>query len=210
MAACTATADVQYSSYAACISVCAAFPSTGTVTPLDTSGDTVQCRNYHALAAVTLADTTNHCPHAGPTGGGQCGTICDGYCDVIQLACGTSGTDMQFADTASCLTACAAYAITGTFGDSTGNTIQCRMYHATVALAGDASVKTTHCPHAGQTSITTYCGATTTTGSSSVTSMTSTTSTTSMTGTASGANVLQASFALIATMAAALLIAKKL
>jgi hypothetical protein len=206
-ATCTATADLQYSSYANCLTICEAFPKTGTRTPLDTTGDTIQCRMYHALVAGTDSTTmTAHCPHAGPTGGGQCGTECDAYCDVTQLACGTTGTNSQFASTAACLTACAAYATSGTFGDTTGNTIQCRMYHATVALGGDATTKMTHCPHAGETSDPTYCGATTSTGSMA----SSTAGTMTGTGSVSGAAIVQASVALIASMAAALLLAKQL
>jgi hypothetical protein len=209
MATCVAgSANQQYSTYAQCLSVCAAFPATGTRTPLDTTGDTIQCRMYHALVAGTDSTTTTaHCPHAGPTGGGQCGTPCDAYCDVIQAACGTSGTDSQFSSTATCLTSCAAYATSGTFDDSTGDTLQCRMYHATVALAGDTTAKTTHCPHAGVTSDPTYCGASTTSSGSMASS---TAGTMTGTGSVSGAAIVQASVALIASMAAALLLAKQL
>jgi len=196
--------NLQYTSYAECVAVCAAFPQDGVVTPLAVDGDSVQCRHYHALVAADTPDP--HCTHAGPTGGGTCGSVCAAYCDVIQAACGTSGTNSQFADTATCLTACATYATTGTFRDSTGNTLQCRMYHAGVAQAGTTDDKTLHCPHAGQTSTSTYCGS----GSMTGTSMTSTTGSMTGTGTVSGAAVVQASFALIASIAAALLIAKQL
>jgi len=198
MAACTTV--TQYSSYAACVAICAAFPTTGSVTPLDTISDTVQCRNYHALVAP--ADQTTHCPHAGPSGGGQCGTTCDGYCDIIQLACGTTGTNSQYASTSACLTSCAAMTA-GTFGDTTGNTLACRAYHAGVALS--SGLATTHCPHAGPTGgSSTYCGAS---GSSSSSTMTSSTGT-SMAG--SGATNVQASFALIVSLAAIAIISKQL
>jgi len=37
----------------------------------DTSGDSVQCRIYHA-GALAAADPAVHCPHASPGGGGVC------------------------------------------------------------------------------------------------------------------------------------------
>jgi len=45
------------------------------------------------------------------------------------------------------MTQAAAFATTGNMGDAIGNTIQCRLYHAGVALAGGSSAQAIHCTH---------------------------------------------------------------
>jgi len=70
-------------------------------------------------------------------------TACDTYCGLVQTHC--SGDDALYADDDACQAACAAFATTGSDGDTTGDTLQCRTYHAGAA-ADDAA---THCPHAG-------------------------------------------------------------
>jgi hypothetical protein len=84
-----------------------------------------------------------HCPHAGATGGGVCGDVCDVYCDNLDANC-TAG-NAQDADRAACETACAAMT-PGTPADQSGDTAFCRVYHSGVPAFGDPVL---HCPHAG-------------------------------------------------------------
>lgn len=106
------------------------------------SGDTLGCRAYHAGAAK--ADGALHCPHAGPSGDGACGMTCDGFCDIAVATCKT-----EWPDKTACMTACAALPKAGMKYNTSmtaGNTIECRLYHLSVA-ATDAASAGTHCPH---------------------------------------------------------------
>jgi hypothetical protein len=78
---------------------------------------------------------------------------CVAYCAKIQMNC-TGGDDagggnQQYPDTTTCTTYCMTAAMwpAGTIGDTSGNTIGCRLYHAGAAAADPV----THCPHAGPT-----------------------------------------------------------
>ena len=102
------------------------------------AGNTLSCRIKHAgLAAGSPTNATTHCPHAGPTGAGVCGTLCENYCYLASKNC--TGNNVLYATDAACMTACAGiggeggFATTGAFGDTTGNTLQCRVYHVNVA-----------------------------------------------------------------------------
>lgn len=134
MAGCTAD-NGGYADEAACLAACALFPSNGQ--DGDASGDTLQCRAFHAGAA---GDDASHCAHASAQGGNQCGTNCDVYCRFMVGTCAT------FDDVPTCMATCSAYPTDGTIGDADGNTVQCRTYHAMAAAADDS-----HCPHAGIT-----------------------------------------------------------
>jgi len=156
--ACTGT-NMQFSTTASCLAWCASFPDAypdSTQLFLTQTGNSLQCHLYHASVAGYV-DTAIHCPHAGPsgttpTGAAVCGSACTNFCQGQLLACGTNGTNSQYASQAACESACASFSV-GTIGLSTvsGNTLGCRIYHAGVALAGTASDKTTHCPHTGVT-----------------------------------------------------------
>lgn len=136
---CTAT-NAQYADMAECMTQCtaAAIPAG---TDGMTDGNTLGCRIYHSGVAATDPDT--HCVHAGLSGGAVCGTICEAYCSLIQGAC--TGDNQQYPDSDACLRACADLPATGALGATDGDTVQCRLYHASAAI-GDA---VTHCPHAG-------------------------------------------------------------
>jgi hypothetical protein len=64
--------NAQYGSEAECLAYCASsgWPE-GDVGA--TSGNSIQCRIYHGGAPATGTGAAEHCPHAGPTGGGVCG-----------------------------------------------------------------------------------------------------------------------------------------
>ncbi|HUJ59898.1 MAG TPA: hypothetical protein VLX92_15445 [Kofleriaceae bacterium] len=134
--ACTG-ANGQYSSMDTCVASCSHFPMG---TAADTSGDTLGCRIYHAMNAVT--DPNTHCIHAGPSGGGVCGMPCDGFCSLVVAECPT-----QYPSAATCATDCAGYAPLPPYSAmvTSGDTLSCRIYHATAASTDPA----THCPHTG-------------------------------------------------------------
>jgi len=157
MAACSG-ANQQYTTMDGCLAECAAFDQ-GTIGA--TSGDTLECRTYHAGVAAT-ADPAVHCVHAGPlgSGAGAAGagcttdnlTRCTAYCAVNAEVCGTTA----YATEDECRTACAAAddsldfntgvtSVGGTAGADTGE-LECRTYHMSVA-SQDAASATTHCPH---------------------------------------------------------------
>lgn len=80
-----------------------------------------------------------------PTDGGG-GDKCNELCTAVIGAC--TGANAQFADMADCTSWCAGARIpTGTAGEMSGNTLECRIYHAGVARMMPA----VHCPHAGPT-----------------------------------------------------------
>ena len=133
--ACTGAANSQYGSMVTCISSCSHFP-VGTAG--EQSGDSLQCRDYHAHAA--LVDPVTHCVHAGPSGGSVCGTPCQGFCDMAVAECPT-----QYPNAGGCATTCAGMTAGSAFNSSiqSGNNVSCRVYHATAASTDPG----THCPH---------------------------------------------------------------
>lgn len=136
---CTAAADKQYNDRAQCLASCAFLPP-GSLA--DTQGNTLGCRIYHG-GAPAAGNPTMHCPHAGPGGDSACGTDCAGFCQLVLGAC--TGANAQFGSSmATCMTQCAAFP-TARYSTTaqTGNTLACRLYHATVASTDPA----THCPH---------------------------------------------------------------
>jgi len=120
--------------------------------PGDMSGDSLECRNYHAHAAS--GDPNLHCRHAGPLGGGHCGTDeCAPYCLLDTALCGNM-TSPPFSSESACRTACAAfpYLQQGGAGDLTltmdSNTLNCRIYHLEAAYdPTNTAAAGTHCPH---------------------------------------------------------------
>jgi hypothetical protein len=108
------------------------------------AGNTLGCHQYHAGAAE--GDPGVHCIHAGPTGGGVCGTdVCAAFCDLVEAACGTFDP-LPYADNAECLSECAKFTPGDYVGPaSAGDSLACRFYHATAATAAP----TPHCGHVG-------------------------------------------------------------
>jgi hypothetical protein len=83
---------------------------------------------------------------AGPSttvAGGGGGLSCEAYCaDVIEHC---QDGQAQYGDMGWCQAVCAHLPV-GTLGDTSGNTLGCRAYHAGVPAQMDPQ---THCPHAG-------------------------------------------------------------
>lgn len=149
-AACTG-ANAQFdapSGAAECSAACLSAYGWPLVDP-NGAADDLACRTTHANLAA--AGPAVHCRHAGPTGGGVCGSTCAVYCDLQVRNCSPANpaypaaTAPNFADRAACMTACAAaaFATTGTVGATGGDSFQCRVWHLGKAAAGPA----THCPH---------------------------------------------------------------
>jgi hypothetical protein len=140
----------QYAMVGQCMATCAFFEE-GEFDA--TTGNTLGCRDYHAKAAEAAPDI--HCIHAGPTGGtaNQCGEICESFCTIALAAC--TGANEAYDDMAACMTACGAFETEDAYdaGDTTGNTIECRMYHATVA----STTPDVHCPHITAASVAPHC-----------------------------------------------------
>jgi hypothetical protein len=137
-------ANLAYTDYPNCIAMCANMNQTGQVMPaLVQSGNTVQCRIYHATVASSSASAaTTHCQHTSPSGQGACGTVCENYCYTAMKSCTT-----MFTSAADCTALCSQFPA-GKFSDQGNNTAECRVYHASVAGTTGSGNIATHCPHA--------------------------------------------------------------
>jgi hypothetical protein len=123
------------------------------VNHFNTSGNSLQCRFYHLYAGLTLADTGTHCPHAGFSGAGVCGDAISNYCHFLSVACPT------FYDAALCSLQAERFPL-GVVGDTSGNSLHCRIYH--IGAGVYLNDLTTHCPHgsfSGGNVCGTYCEA---------------------------------------------------
>jgi hypothetical protein len=141
---CTA-GNLQYADNTQCLAACAAFEQGE---PGATSGNSLECRQYHADFAEN--DPVTHCVHGGPLGTGACegaNGACDGFCAIAMAECGDT-----YETAADCLSDCAENANDVVYhqGVTTGDTLACRMYHLTVAIADPD----THCPHIRSTDTT--------------------------------------------------------
>ena len=131
--------NALYTSMDECLATCAAMPEGD---PADTAGNTAYCRAYHAGDPAVM-DPAMHCPHASASGGTVCGTPCEAYCSQMAFNCG--GEVAVFPGEPDCMAACAAFPDDGAFNAIDGNSVQCRIYHASFPAAQDAM---THCGHA--------------------------------------------------------------
>ncbi len=96
----------------------------------------------------TTAGTNN-----GTTGGTNNNTTgpdptCESYCDLMEANC--TGDNAQYENRAACISYCNDVGgwDTGAAGETVGNTLGCREYHAGDPASMDAAL---HCPHAGPT-----------------------------------------------------------
>jgi len=103
------------------------------------------------LAAVLATTLLAACSSSSDDGGGQQQqSLCDQYCTNAQANC--TGANAIYTSPAACQTACAAATTgaspavptNGTTGATSGNTLQCRIYHLGTPAAGAPA---THCPH---------------------------------------------------------------
>jgi len=110
----------KYADSATCMAVCMALPLGSGPIGMDTSMQTIACRQYHAGAAAT--NPTLHCPHAAAWGGGgTCGpSDCDSFCTILGKIC--PGAMNPWTGTIACTMGCPNLSTMGTVGASSGNT----------------------------------------------------------------------------------------
>ena len=152
--------NAQYGSESACISYCQTAGAIPVGATTDTGGNTVGCRAYHAdVAGSAPADGSDddHCGHAGPSGGAVCGSWCENYCHLAMTNC--TGDYELYADNDACMAACDGITVGGDANPASvtsGDSVECRIYHLGVAgTEGDTSAEV-HCPH-GQAEATAPC-----------------------------------------------------
>lgn len=144
MANCSGT-NQQFGSMEQCMSSCSHYP-VGKAE--DTTGNTLGCRTYHAGSPAKNVPA-EHCIHAGPGGAGPCGSNCEGFCTLVLGSC--TGANAQYGgDMNTCMAACSGFAVMPLYSTSqtSGNTLSCRLYHASVA----SEMPDTHCAHTAVTS----------------------------------------------------------
>jgi hypothetical protein len=128
----------QYTSRRTCIDSCNALPPGSESEPI---GNTLACR-ARQVEIARRAEPERHCPGAGPASQGECGSSCEGYCSLLEAAC-----PEDFNLLADCEGSCGAFLELGDFSaleDSAGDTLECRIWHASAALEDPE----THCEHA--------------------------------------------------------------
>lgn len=141
---CTAEFE-QYVSKPVCMKICALLDAGQ---PGDDSGNTVNCRLHYAESAVLTGEFATSCSAAGPGGADSekpnlCGSYCAGLCRIALGTC--KGAQLVFQSISECESACATIPDLGDYADSiqTGNSVQCRLYHASAAQIDPVI----HCPH---------------------------------------------------------------
>jgi hypothetical protein len=140
-------AAAQYRDEAQCLTICRTFPP-GQLD--DDNVNTASCRRRYASKARYLAglELATDCANAGPGGNGRCGGYCDGLCTVTMAACSADlSAPFFYGSVDECLAACEGlpssryqYATA-----SSGNSVECRLFHASSAIMADADE---HCEHA--------------------------------------------------------------
>jgi hypothetical protein len=106
-----------------CLATCAAYGwLPGQREMADT---TVECRTGEALLATTPSNTLMQCYHAGPTGGGFCGSLCLNFCTAAARICPNLFPDGGFNR---CFATCLEPNGHLAFRSDSGNTLDCRIF----------------------------------------------------------------------------------
>ena len=109
----------------------------------DVTGNSASCRNSMAILAKNDA---TRCKFASISSSENvCGSPCEAYCDQAMAHCFSN--NKLYENRSACELQCSQFP-SGSFSDTTGNTIQCRAYHASFPAAAHPEV---HCEHAGET-----------------------------------------------------------
>jgi hypothetical protein len=115
------------------------------------TGNTFDCRLNRAKLARTVgtSDNSAECRSAGAGGNGECGSNCEGYCQLFKDAC-AAYPDLQRGET--CIAECDALSIDSTKNAAAAftmgaDTLQCRLAHLGAASV-DPTLAKTHCAHA--------------------------------------------------------------
>lgn len=116
----------------------------------DSLDDTLGCRIWHAQAAAAAPQI--HCRHAGPLGGDHCGDSCEAFCNLDTSYC-TGNNTAYDGGFQSCMGVCQGMtgypyevADAGDLTMSSGDTLNCRLWHLESAYASDPAAAV-HCPH---------------------------------------------------------------
>lgn len=114
--------------------------TTATTTTAPTTGDTADLSSSGDPSAASSSTTSGQDSSSGDDTSAP--VDCQSYCDLVMLNC--AGDFSQYGSDQTCETSCAAFA-PGSPGDTSGNSLACRHYHAgAAAMANDV-----HCGHAG-------------------------------------------------------------
>jgi len=133
-----------------CVSKCQGLVDTQLYDSRDTGnylGDTLQCRIVHATSATV--DPAGHCAHA-DLKSNKCladpkaEPDCDTFCQLEMAECTEANGHPIYESEAQCKAVCQALPL-GLIGDTTENTIGCRMYHSYNSLLDPKG----HCSHTG-------------------------------------------------------------
>jgi hypothetical protein len=137
---------LQYRDTAQCLKICRTYP-VGAAD--DDRVNTAACRRRYAGKARYLAgaELSTTCGYAGPGGDGRCGSNCEGLCTIAMAACRPELTEPYFYDSfGACLADCEGLPSSRyQYGAiSAGNSLECRLFHASSAIMADADE---HCEH---------------------------------------------------------------
>jgi len=159
-------ANAQYSDAAHCSSACKSF-TVGASQITDRTGNTLGCRIYYA-GVPSMTDPGTHCVHAGPGGDlfsasppAFCAgdDVCVSFCTLEIMACGTEMDPLpgmpldgnnnplyQYQDMADCMFWCGKFDKTHVYSTTAvGDSLACRMLHATEASIAVKPDGATHC-----------------------------------------------------------------
>eukprot|EP00746_Dinoflagellata_sp_MGD_P001969 gnl/MRDRNA2_/MRDRNA2_103783_c0_seq1.p1 gnl/MRDRNA2_/MRDRNA2_103783_c0~~gnl/MRDRNA2_/MRDRNA2_103783_c0_seq1.p1 ORF type:complete len:335 (-),score=44.57 gnl/MRDRNA2_/MRDRNA2_103783_c0_seq1:133-1137(-) len=115
---------------------------------IDTLDDTLECR----ILAINIGEQSVYpqaieqfCPSAGASGGAFCtsdamANPCRTYCSWMEKFCGQPADENY-----NCLQTCEAWPRTGSPGDTSGNTLQCRLKY--MAVAARSTIPEIPCEH---------------------------------------------------------------
>jgi len=138
--------NTQFATLAQCMATAAGMPMDGD-SQATNANNSLGCREYHSQAS--RADPNTHCQHAGPSGGGVCGTQRAAWAHMLAAApCNDSHVNSFFGlVNSSVVDALVPPGFSSTVPysttyDTSMNTQACRIYHL-----GVASTDTSHCAH---------------------------------------------------------------
>jgi hypothetical protein len=143
----------EYISPEICVAMCARYEPG---VPGDQSNDSLACRMLHATRAAT--DPSNECSQAGPLATGPCNSNpCGPFCLLTFSLCNPISQFPFDGGEQGCRAECSKFPyISADAGDAaagdilytTGNTLNCRLYHLESAFdPNNPSASLTHCPH---------------------------------------------------------------
>jgi len=122
----------------ACLDACDTLSTDGS--PSAYNEDTVQCRISHIVTAANDPGQLFHCGHGAPVPTEYCdepvpSPDCDTYCEIMYKTC---PEQLLSGNLDTCPLACdASGVLLGKMGDTWGNSLGCRIFHAGNAFYGD-------------------------------------------------------------------------